>query len=807
MTRRLLSRLAGLTAAEARWRATTAARTASQRVSLRLGGARWDRRRLREVLQPDAPGADAARSGDWAAAHRALSRSLQMDPPRFVIGPSLRERVVSAIRRDVPHASADAATRAARITEGRFDLLGYDGLRFEAPDGLTPDWHLDPVHARRAPLRFWSSVPYLDPAIGDHKIVWELNRHQHLLALGRAYWLTDDPRHRQLALDHIASWVACNPPLTGINWASMLELGFRSIAWIWAMHFFASEAPEHDERPWLVDTVLVLDRQLRHIEQNLSYYFSPNTHLLGEALALYVAGRSLTWLTGSAAYADTGRRILLDEATNQIAADGGHLERSTHYQRYTLDFYILALAIARLTHDGAADALAAVVTRLATATRLLADDRGWLPHLGDDDGGQMLPMCGTAADNVAASLAIAGALTGQTQVADTTAEETYWMLAHPVLSGGHEPAVRLSSPERVVSGRLPETGYCVSRGPDGTHVVFDAGAHGFANAGHAHADALSFTLSVRGVPLFVDPGTGSYTADRALRDRLRSTALHNTVTVDGRSQSHPSGPFHWAQVANTRAERWRTGRSFDYMEASHDGYAPATHRRHILVVHGDLMVVADLLDGHGTHLIESHWHLSPQWDVLVSDRRAALLGPERLTWAAADRTLTVLDGSTPDAGGIWSPVYGRVEPTRTLRLSMRGPLPLWLVTAVSLTPHDDVVAVSRVQSETTLADGGLAVRIVRSRGTDLFVVAPERDNTGTPAPWRVADLTCDARMLFTRVSGPGGQFAMVDGSFAAGGPLQHAVSLPARELVFGTALTRSATPRNERGSRPFTEVG
>jgi len=45
---------------------------------------------------------------------------------------------------------------------------------------------------------------------------------------------------------------------------------------------------------------------------------------------------------------------------------------------------------------------------------------------------------------------------------------------------------------------------------------------------------LSLTLSVRGLPLLIDPGTGCYTSDRALRDRLRSTALHNTLTFDDR---------------------------------------------------------------------------------------------------------------------------------------------------------------------------------------------------------------------------------------------------------------------------------
>ena len=44
----------------------------------------------------------------------------------------------------------------------------------------------------------------------------------------------------------------------------------------------------------LVDLLVSLDRQLTHVQHNLSSYFSPNTHLSGEALALYAV--SAAWL-------------------------------------------------------------------------------------------------------------------------------------------------------------------------------------------------------------------------------------------------------------------------------------------------------------------------------------------------------------------------------------------------------------------------------------------------------------------------------------------------------------------------------
>src|SRR5204863_6443047 len=230
-----------------------------------------------------------------------------------------------------PDSPRDAAIRAERIASGQYDLLGFRGLRWGGR-GRSIDWHLDPVHDRRAPRRFWADVPYLDPKCGDHKIIWELNRHQHWLVLGRAFWLTGDVRYRQRFLVELSSWLDSNPPLTGINWSSMLELGFRCISWVWALAFFA-DLSTPDEAPWIVDLLLGLDRQLTHIEQNLSYYFSPNTHLAGEALALYVCGRALPLLRCSREREDLGRRILIEEAQRQVSSDGGHCERSTHYHR------------------------------------------------------------------------------------------------------------------------------------------------------------------------------------------------------------------------------------------------------------------------------------------------------------------------------------------------------------------------------------------------------------------------------------------------------------------------------------------
>ena len=57
---------------------------------------------------------------------------------------------------------------------------------------------------------FFADVPYLDPAVGDHKIIWEINRHQDWLAFGRALWLTGDTRYGEAIIDRLESWLAAN---------------------------------------------------------------------------------------------------------------------------------------------------------------------------------------------------------------------------------------------------------------------------------------------------------------------------------------------------------------------------------------------------------------------------------------------------------------------------------------------------------------------------------------------------------------------------------------------------------------------
>lgn len=678
MTTTLLKRLRSMDGAELRYRATAALRTGVGRAKTALRSPEWQRDTLR--LAP-LPGLVAAREAlarrDWHEAHTALAAHFARRPVLFPLDARTLDALASRAR--TAFGTNDARRRADAVVAGRYDLLGYRSVEAGSP----PDWHRDPVHGRVAPMSFWDAVPYLDPRCGDHKVTWELNRHQHFLALGRAHALTGDRRYYREFVIQITDWIRRNPPLLGTNWASMLELAFRCLSWTWALHFFAGAGSRHDEEPWTVDLLLALDRQLAHVEENLSLYFSPNTHLTGEALALYAAGRAVPELPRSAARAAIGRGILLHEAERQVLADGGHAERSTHYHRYSTDFYLLAFNVARASGDPHGNAFREPALRQARFLRAIADDCGRIPLIGDDDGGQLFPICGRPAADCADTLATAAVLLGDASLAvGALPEETYWLCGR--YTGLERFSTKDTTPPSVA---LDASGYCVSRNRRGDHLVFDCGTHGYLNGGHAHADALSIVLTIAGRPLLVDPGTATYTMDPAMRDRFRSSAMHNTVVIDGRSQSVPSGPFHWSSHADGCLTRWESTVDRDIAAGRHDGYAPMVHSREVTSVHGLGWTIVDRVEGPGATTATVLWHFHPDWSLIQIDDGQATL-------QHADGNRVVFMSSVPlhvaTAPGLdeYAPEYGRIEKALCLEASVSGATPMSILTVI---PADGTV--------------------------------------------------------------------------------------------------------------------
>jgi len=682
--------------------------------------------------------------------------------PKFFFSSEDLPATAAVLREALPDQAEATVAYARRLLNHRVDLLGWRGVDC----GPVIDWSRDPVHGRRAPDEPWYRIPFLDfAAVGDHKVVWELNRHQHLVALARAWCLTGDTAFATEALRQWQDWQMNNPYPIGINWASSLEVALRSLSWIWLDRLLDS-CPV---RPPDFDAVLARALALsgRHVERYISTYFAPNTHLLGEGVALFFIGLLYPQLRPAARWRDRGWQIVLQQARAQVYPDGMHFEQATYYHVYALDFLLHARILAARNGIAVPRELDACIERMLDALCGLAQ-AGALPRFGDDDGGRLFDPRRNRPEHMIDPLATGAVVYDRADfkaAAGALREETLWLCGPDDARRFLGMAPRAAPPQAI---RLDSSGiYAMSAaGPPRRQLFVDAGPQGVMSSGHGHADALSVQLAIGGRMWFIDPGTCRYVAENGERARFRNTAAHNTLEVDGVGQAAPSGPFSWRSTPAVRLLHWSDADTFGLFCGEHDGYsrlpAPVVHRRWVVGLDDGVWLVRDQALGTGTHDLVLSWHLAPFLDVRATSRSITrleddgevllLITPEQDGWV---RTLTE---------GEWSPAYGVVEPAPLLRFSSRSALPT--ETALLLLPAARESAPRKGGlSYAASACGGCTAYRYRAGDSDRWMFFRDR-----PGRWAFGDWSSDALFLYAELErGKLRRLECVEGSYAEHG--------------------------------------
>jgi hypothetical protein len=585
-----------------------------------------------------------------------------------------------------PARVAELRAEADALCAHRFRIFAYP----EVSAGAEIPWRRDLVHGRESGLDHWSRIPYLDfRRAGDSKIVWEPNRHQHLVTLAQAWTLTGEERYAGECLAQIEHWQNANPYLRGINWASSLEVAFRAWSWLWVLNLLSGSRALTGERAARILTGL--GQHAHYIAENLSTYFSPNTHLLGEGFALFCVGLLLPEFAGAAAWRDTGRAILTEQMHKQVRPDGSHLEQSSYYHRYAFDFFLAAAVLAERNGCPFPPAYRARLERMAEVILHTLLPSGHHPMTGDADGGRLLPFGPRIPDDQRGTLSTAAVFFRRGDfrwASDHLHEETLWLL-------GAEAAQRY----RELPATLPETqsrafsdaGLAVMRtgwNPTAHVLQFDAGPQGMGACAHGHADALQILLSADGVDWLVDPGTFVYTSAPEWRHAFARTPAHNTVTVDGRDQAEQVDVFKWRSVPRPHLERWISLPGVDLARAAHDGYQrlsrPLTHRRTVVFLKPDYWILSDEFTGAGQHQFDFHFHFAPGVKIEASHGNwlAARQGSRMLVVPPAGAAGRVVQGDESSREGWYSADYGHREPAPVLMATARGAAPAgyhWLL--------------------------------------------------------------------------------------------------------------------------------
>lgn len=432
-----------------------------------------------------------------------------------------------------------------RIAIPELDLDPHYLARFDAEALLNGDFLLI-NERRRVDLDTWNAP--------EASHLWNFNLHYFEWggALAARWRETGEERYLGRYKELVCSWIAACPYPEGDAWHPY-TISLRLVNWLIAADLFDGALEKDGE--FFSAMRESMYRQYRHLLSNQETHLRAN-HWWENLKTLAIASAAFgEW----DAHTKVMRR-LEGQLGEQVLPDGVHFERSLMYHKLVLEGLLRVwLASEQFSFE--------FPDNFMTKAKSMLDAMASLER-----GMGKTPLFNDSADGVAKEC---GPLT--------------------------EACFRLLGMEADSSiTAFPDAGYYKLYDGD-VAVMLDAGEPGPSYMlGHAHCDCLSFELSYGGEPVIVNSGTYAYQSE--LRPYFRSTAAHNTCTIDGEEQlecwsEHRVG---WGyHLIGVRA----SGKS---AEAAVELTSGRVHRRRVRIDSGGL-AVSDGTDGRAS--LESYVHV------------------------------------------------------------------------------------------------------------------------------------------------------------------------------------------------------
>jgi len=204
----------------------------------------------------------------------------------------------------------------------------------------------------------------------------------------------------------------------------------------------------------------------------------------------------------------------------------------------------------------------------------------------------------------------------------------------------------------------------------GSKLIFDASAVGPDYIpGHAHADTLSFELSIGEQRVFVNSGISEYGLS-SIRHNQRKTRAHNTVEVDGKDSSQVWGGFRVANRAKIVSRNAELSHGHGIvLQAAHNGYKSliggCIHSRK-LTFSEDSLCVSDLLQGTFEYA-KSRFYFHPDLIISLEDNLLRVEGSQFILHSDLRGLITSLEDSS------WYHEFGVEIPNKMLELQFEKP--------------------------------------------------------------------------------------------------------------------------------------
>jgi hypothetical protein len=396
-----------------------------------------------------------------------------------------------------------------------------------------------------------------------------------------------------------------------------------------------------DLRPGLLQSIRKIANQLSDPRNFQGTY----NHGFTEAIALLLAGENFPDLKGSAGWASLARQRIAGLLDFAVDSDGVEKEKSPFYHFYVFDIMLQTEQWAEHNDIELPRRFSARIDEMTRYATEVIYPNGHIPLKG-------------------ASLELRPARS-ISRYGDVIKKFPEFAFALTAGESGRPPSKRAAI--------FPVSGQSILRSPvdpqqpytDNTQLLMDVGP---LVSDHSHEEALAFTYYSHGRELLPDSGLNTYAFGTA-RDFFHGTSAHNTITVDGRDQD--GGPV--------RAGLTTTGPTWAYQSGVAEVYRGVTHRRSVVLLARDVVLVVDNVTSNRSHEYEQLWHMFEGARVLADSGKAQAFNefdnPALTIVQSSTETESTLRshyGEKSPMQGWISTKYGEARPNHVLGYVKKG---------------------------------------------------------------------------------------------------------------------------------------
>ncbi len=344
---------------------------------------------------------------------------------------------------------------------------------------------------------------------------WDLNRHDFFVTIGMAYYYSHDTKYVELLYRLWKSWIDQNPPSISDNWKEPFEVAIRLRNWMWS--FFLLLYSKHSKTDF---TNVILEYMYYHalyLKYNIELH-SENNHLFLQSKTLLEYSLLFHEYDKNHQFRNLAQKIFTKQCRKQILEDGCHSELCSGYHRIVLSEILEIYHLLKVNSDSIGLELKAYVERMINFSKGLIRSDGTYPLLGESSAHDV---------NI------------RYDPFQSKTVLNYW-INHSNKNSLFFNNVKSITPLGLLI--YPNSGYGVMHHHDKNsdiHCLVDFGPFTLNDIPfHGHSDKLHFALHAMGNDIFIDPGF-YYSMEKTQQwiEYFRSTAAHNTMTIDGKDQS------------------------------------------------------------------------------------------------------------------------------------------------------------------------------------------------------------------------------------------------------------------------------